>query len=59
VSVEMVSKKGCKEMLGEDLPWDENAMVCAGGRTTDACQVSLLTLIGCQFHQTFTPSFYA
>lgn len=38
VSVEMVSKKGCKEMLGEDLPWDENAMVCAGGRTTDACQ---------------------
>jgi hypothetical protein len=37
----MVSQKMCKEMLGNDLPWDDKAMVCAGGRSTDACQVSL------------------
>ena len=26
-------------MLGDDLPWNDDAMVCAGGRSTDACQV--------------------
>ena len=39
----MVSQKGCKKMLGDDLPWDDDAMVCAGGRSTDACQVSFPT----------------
>jgi hypothetical protein len=39
VDVNMVSPDMCPKMLGRGLPWDEYAMVCAGGRDRDACQV--------------------
>lgn len=38
VDVEMVTQSGCAHMLGSGLPWNAEAMVCAGGRDKDACQ---------------------
>jgi len=35
----MVSQSVCPQMLGDSLPWNANAMVCAGGKDKDACQV--------------------
>ncbi len=39
VGVTMVSQEMCPQMLGRGLPWNSEAMVCAGGRDKDACQV--------------------
>ena len=40
VAVDIVGPDLCRQMLTGGLPYDADAMVCAGGRDKDACQVA-------------------